>query len=77
MVSKGKKGVRKGRLVETVDRHYEPTMAEMEEEIKIEASPEALARALFAGDPPVVKSGKGEKSRLEFEAWRKRRANGG
>ena len=75
MASKGKK--RKKRPAETVDSRHQPTKAEMEEEIKIEASPEALARSLFPNDPPVVRSGKGEQSRLEFEAWRKRRANGG
>ena len=51
-------------------------MAEMEEVIKIDASLEELARSLFPNDPPVVKSGKGEQSRLEFEAWKSRRANG-
>ena len=52
MGSKGKKDVRKKRVVEVVDSRYQPTKAEMEEEIAIDASPEELARAVL-GDVEV------------------------
>ena len=67
----------KKRVVEVEGQEYQPTKAEMEERIKIDASPEDVARSLFSGDPPVVKSGRGEQSRREWEEWKARRANGG
>ena len=51
------------------DSNYHPTEADMQEDVSIDAKPEEVARALFSPDPPVVKSGKGEKSKKEFEAW--------
>ena len=67
----------KKRVVEVEGQEYQPTKAEMEERIKIDASPEEVARALFSGDPPRVESGRGEESRREWEEWKARRANGG
>ena len=53
------------------DSNYQPTKEELEADVSIDARPEDIARALFAPDPPVVESGKGEQSRKEFEAWLK------
>ena len=52
-----------------VDSSYQPTKAEMEEDVSIDAMSEEVVKALSSDDPPVVKSGKGEKSKKEFEAW--------
>lgn len=52
-----------------VDSRYNPTKEEMEEDVSIDATPEEVARALFAGDPPVVKSGKGEGSKRLWKRW--------
>ena len=52
---------------------YYPTEAELNEDVSIDATSEAVTRALFANDPPLVKSGKEEQSKKEFEAWLKRR----
>ena len=62
-----------GTTQKVVDSEYQPTKAELEEDVSIDATPEEVVRALFADDPPVVKSGKGEKSKKEFEEWLKRR----
>ncbi len=66
----------KKRVVEVEGQEYQPTKAEMEERIKIDASPEDVARSLFSGDPPVVESGRGAESKQEWAAWKERRANG-
>lgn len=47
---------------------YYPTEAEMEEDVSIGATPEEVASALFADDPPLEKSGKEDQSKKEFEA---------
>ncbi len=44
----GAKSGKKKPVVEVADSGYQPTKAEMEEEIKIEASPEELARAVMS-----------------------------
>ena len=52
------------------DSRYQPMRAEMEEDESIDASPEEVARSLFAGDPPAVaKSGKGEGSKRAWRRW--------
>lgn len=48
---------------------YQPTKAESEEDVSIDATQEEAFRVMFADDPPVVKSDTGEKSMKEFEAW--------
>lgn len=55
--------------VKAVDTRYNPTKEEMEEDVSIDATPEEVARALFAGDPPVVKSGKGKGSKRSWKRW--------
>ena len=47
----------------------QPTKAESEEDVSIDATPEAAFGVLLADDPAVVKSDKGDKSMKEFEAW--------
>ena len=51
------------------DSRYQPMRAEMEEDESIDASPEEVARSLFASDAPVVQSRRGEGSK---RAWRRR-----
>lgn len=60
-------------VVEVAASGYQPTKAEMEEDVSIDATPEGVVKALFADDPPVVKSRKREKLKKEFEARLKRR----
>ena len=43
-----------------MDSRYQPTKAEMEEDMSIDASPEAVARSLFPDAPLVVVSGGGD-----------------
>lgn len=52
---------------------YHPTEEELNEDVSINSTLEKVARALFADDPPLVKSGKEEQSKKKFEAWLKRR----
>lgn len=69
----GSETVRKKPVVEVAVSRHRPTPEDMEKDVSIDATPEEVARALFAGDPAVVKSGKGEKSRRLWERWLKRR----
>ena len=64
MGSKGKKDVRKKRVVEVVDSRYQPTKVELEADLSLAegVTPEEVVRAMFSGDPPRVESGKGKPS---------------
>ena len=50
-----------------------PTKAEMNADISIDASPEAVIQSLFPKNQPVEKSGKGEKVKREWDEWLKSR----
>ena len=52
---------------------YHPTEEELNEDVSIKASMLEVIKSLFAEDPPLVKSGKEEQSKKEFEAWLKQR----
>ena len=60
---------RKRTNFDVADSSYKPTKEDLETDVRIDAKPEEVARALFSPDPKVVKSGKGEQSKKEFEAW--------
>ena len=54
----------KRRVVEVVDRGYQPTKAELEEDVSIDASAEAVARAVMGDvEVRVVRGEKGKKKR--------------
>ena len=54
----------KKRVVEVMDSRYQPTKAEMEEDVSIDASPEAVARAVMGDvEVGVVRGEKGKKKR--------------
>ena len=65
----GSETAKKRSFVEVAEGRYQSTDAGMEEEVGIDDTPEEVARALFVGDPPVVKSGKDEGSKRSWRRW--------
>lgn len=69
----GSETVRNMPVVEVAASGDQPTKAEMEEDVSIDATPEGVERTLFAGDPLVVTSGKGRKSTFQYDTHCRRR----
>lgn len=49
-----------------IDSEYQPTKAEMEQDVSILGTLVGVVRALFANDPPVVEVGQGREVKEEI-----------
>ena len=72
-INMGAKRGKKRTNFDVEDSGYHPTKEELEMDVSIDARPEAVVRALFSPDPPLVESGKGEQVKKEWTAWLKSR----